>query len=381
MKKIAFKETILLIALISTCFFISYKQIITNKNLIKTYFKSPKLIFNQSSYNFDLIKVPLIPSKGDSDKLIEIGNATKIDEFIFYSEDTFNKMDIASLESKIIKFNTLNNQKEILYKNTHDDFSNGISCIESLQNKIFWVEESSDWEIKELDLKTLKTSVIKSKPPNSNEFPPHLSVVGNYLIWYKINEEGVFIESYNPINNDLVLLDFKNIYLPTPYAKVPNSNNHILFLSKENNTLSINQYNIENKTNKKVKTNFKNVCYFNSSDEYIILTTDWIDSDVFLYSFKEDTMNTLFDLSSSESFRSAIFVKDKIILDLSNFKLPNKNKINSNIIEVDFKNKTFSSLYSSDNDSFAWLQKDNINSFFIDAICETKKYIYLFSFK
>lgn len=336
----------------------------------------PDIIENYHNYSLERILLETV--NGESDEyVVEAGSYAEVEDYILYSVESIIKMGNDSKNTKIIKLDKNSGISEIIYNVDHQEPSQGIVVMEGLGNKVYFVEKNLEWEIKELDVDTNEVKTITSQKTYPDEFHPNISIVGRYLVWYGIGDQNIVIRKYNLDNGSEEKIEVENLYLSTPHEKIPRSDRYILYVTKEDE-LIINQYDIENDSVIKVASNTNKITHIDSSGDYIIWANNWVHSDVFLYTFDENKIYSLFGKEDEGSLRSTLFVDDGIICDFSSAEFGGID--GGTVVFLNVEKNEMNIIYEPDEDGCYWL-KESESGFSMRGQDNLQGYVYRFTRK
>lgn len=305
----------------------------------------------------------------DPNILGEVSCYTIDNSHIYYAVNYFEDMSSVVIFTNIYVYNTKNNEYKLLYEKQYDIPSAGVSVIKSTSNKLFWVEENEKWQIIEFDNTDSSIKLIKENEPDLSIHSPNISIINNKLCWFNISnslkESNILVEAYDPLTEKLSFIPSEKIVLASPYSKLPDSENSLIYTAIVDNKLSIVKHNIVTSEKETIMTNEKQITYINGNDTQVIWSNDWIGADIYLYDFTKSELYNMFKLNDNESFRSASFKNDNIVFDFSALTVGDKKTPKPCIIESNLELKSNTIIYSPKSfETIAWVEHDNDSIFF-----------------
>ncbi len=320
---------------------------------------------NDSCEIWNLRKVELKTEMFDSQNTIYMpANYTRIGDAVYYVVDEVIKLSTQCISSRIIKYDMTDDSRECVYEVSYKSEPGGIPVFVSAGTHLFWTENVKDWRIMGLDTQTNQVRVVKEKDDKKDEKVLNLSSIGGQLVWYNLvygqDQSEVFIETHDYESGEIEKLETDKLQLETPYASIPQSDRYMLYVTQSDDSLVVHRRDLEMDQDFQLLIESDKVIITATNDDYILWSTDWYGGSVFLYSFKDNMIHKVFDLSSNGSLRSAIFVENGIVFDFSSVSISSDgDKVNA-IMYLDLKEQIYYPVYVAEEEinSVSWLKKE-----------------------
>lgn len=197
--------------------------------------KVKKIAEVDKNYSVSITALSNKIDKNENDNSIaNIGSYVINNDNIYFVVNNEVKGDVMVSGSELYEYNITNDKIRKIYSIIGGKGYLGISTLETSSDHLFWIEEKEMWEIKSYEIETEKVSVVDKK--SNTQVSPNISVVGELLCWYKIDDmksNKIDLITYNTKDKKVKSLCNDNIYLSNAYSKIPNSNRYILYITKK----------------------------------------------------------------------------------------------------------------------------------------------------
>lgn len=320
--------------------------------------------------NKDLWSIESVEMENISNENIDydISSSCISKEKLYYVISGYSKMSNNCIEYNIFSKDIKLGKSELLFSNDSNELRQ-VSVMKILKNSLFWIEENNNnWRFMKFDLNSNEIIQLSSSENNEGVLPPNLEVGKDTVYWYEISDNYIELITYDINNDKIEKYSNKDYYVETPYDVISFQDNHLTYLVKENENISICVDDLVTQDKKIISTNNKTIVKAVSNDEYIIWIDDWYDSNLYIYDIKSKGMNEI--NCKDANIRSIALYNEIILIDFSKleFKIDDYMYNNTSaVMQLDMNSLSLYPVFIPEtNFTSAWLQHHDNNVFSIN---------------